>query len=642
MTRLLDLSSAIDLEQFVLDGDRIDVRLVEAITEANAERTMEGASTVTLTVHDPDYWLIRESDLLGNERLKRGVRLEVDDLPFVLSEVDKIDQGVTLTFYDEAVAKLKARTGARKASRSQVTRAEFAGMLAHEAGVKIVSPDQHTPQQVADFAPDDVKTLRKARKSQRRQESRRGLTIPSGSGLTVERNAITTGQLRIAERILAAGIDKRVKFKVLLSGIVAAMNESRLSNPHHGDAAGPDSRGAFQQRASWGPESVRLDPYKSAGLYYDKAIERDRKFPDVSVAQLVALTQFPGASSVTAAPIPLVTSWEKRWVAEATKIVNAFGLTAKGYDPGYAGSPDTAYVERYEFARGKHENSWAAMTRLAEEVGWRCFAVGGRVWFVSDFTLIRADPSLVMRDRENGVDELLWTWTAGRRIDEVTATVRAVDWPALPGAVVVVEGEGPANGLWLVRSLERDLLDPAGTLNVTLGQPQAPKLEPASTVHSSSGSDPTGGSAGTGSGDGLRAIGPNWTPKSVIDRLVLSVGRDHGAHSGLGATLNPENVKAANAAHTHLGSASDHAGPPSVKWAVDLSIGSDVRYGNQDGAKRGDAIAKELAAMFGITWTGSGIRNGTHKGFRFQLIWRYEDAQAGNHYTHVHFGVRKA
>ncbi|NUR93959.1 MAG: hypothetical protein HOV67_01735 [Kribbellaceae bacterium] len=50
--------------------------------------------------------------------------------------------------------------------------------------------------------------------------------------------------------------------------VMTAMTESSLRNTDHGDAAGPDSRGLFQQRDSWGPINVRMDPAGAAGLFY--------------------------------------------------------------------------------------------------------------------------------------------------------------------------------------------------------------------------------------------------------------------------------------------------------------------------------------------------------------------------------------
>ncbi|GAA3096971.1 hypothetical protein JOF29_006045 [Kribbella aluminosa] len=50
--------------------------------------------------------------------------------------------------------------------------------------------------------------------------------------------------------------------------VMAAMTESSLRNTDHGDRAGPDSRGLFQQRDGWGLVDVRMDPAGAAGLFY--------------------------------------------------------------------------------------------------------------------------------------------------------------------------------------------------------------------------------------------------------------------------------------------------------------------------------------------------------------------------------------
>jgi hypothetical protein len=54
--------------------------------------------------------------------------------------------------------------------------------------------------------------------------------------------------------------------------LMTALQESSLTVLDHGDAAGPDSRGLFQQRASWGPLAVRMDPALSTGLFLDRLV----------------------------------------------------------------------------------------------------------------------------------------------------------------------------------------------------------------------------------------------------------------------------------------------------------------------------------------------------------------------------------
>ena len=51
-------------------------------------------------------------------------------------------------------------------------------------------------------------------------------------------------------------------------GVMTAIGESSLTVVDHGDTAGPDSRGLFQQRDSWGGLAVRMDPTISATLFF--------------------------------------------------------------------------------------------------------------------------------------------------------------------------------------------------------------------------------------------------------------------------------------------------------------------------------------------------------------------------------------
>ena len=51
---------------------------------------------------------------------------------------------------------------------------------------------------------------------------------------------------------------------------MTALTESTLHNVDHGDLAGPDSRGLFQQRDSWGSATVRMDPASATGLFLDR------------------------------------------------------------------------------------------------------------------------------------------------------------------------------------------------------------------------------------------------------------------------------------------------------------------------------------------------------------------------------------
>lgn len=76
-------------------------------------------------------------------------------------------------------------------------------------------------------------------------------------------------QLRIAALIMNAAADADLSERAQVLGVMAGIGESTLTNIEHGDGAGPDSRGVFQQRAQgWGTLEERMDPYTAARGFF--------------------------------------------------------------------------------------------------------------------------------------------------------------------------------------------------------------------------------------------------------------------------------------------------------------------------------------------------------------------------------------
>ena len=102
-----------------------------------------------------------------------------------------------------------------------------------------------------------------------------GCTVP---GATVDAASIPTTaidgysgvQLQNAAAIMNAADSQGMDLQAQLIGVMTAMGESQLQVLDHGDTAGPDSRGLFQQRSSWGTLAQRMDPTQSATLFFQK------------------------------------------------------------------------------------------------------------------------------------------------------------------------------------------------------------------------------------------------------------------------------------------------------------------------------------------------------------------------------------
>jgi hypothetical protein len=86
--------------------------------------------------------------------------------------------------------------------------------------------------------------------------------------------------------------------------------------------------------------------------------------------------------------------------------------------------------------------------------------------------------------------------------------------------------------------------------------------------------------------------------------------------------------------NTLSGGISDHWSGNKNAYAFDLSNGSAP-------TKEMDRAATELAQSLGIPYDGKGelVQNVTRDGYRYQILYRTK--VGGNHFDHIHFGVKK-
>lgn len=95
-----------------------------------------------------------------------------------------------------------------------------------------------------------------------------GDTRPVIPDLPTQVGAYKGEQVLNAGYIIKAGQSMKLDAKTITLGVMTAMGESSLVNLGHGDLAGPDSRGLFQQRDSWGSLEQRMNPTISATLFF--------------------------------------------------------------------------------------------------------------------------------------------------------------------------------------------------------------------------------------------------------------------------------------------------------------------------------------------------------------------------------------
>jgi hypothetical protein len=103
---------------------------------------------------------------------------------------------------------------------------------------------------------------------------------PDAAPVTVGQMTVPAGpiagfcqpQLEIAAQIMLAAQARGIGTHTQTVGVMTAIGESGLRNLDYGDAAGPDSRGIFQQRdnGEWGTLEQRMDPYHASVAFFAK------------------------------------------------------------------------------------------------------------------------------------------------------------------------------------------------------------------------------------------------------------------------------------------------------------------------------------------------------------------------------------
>lgn len=123
------------------------------------------------------------------------------------------------------------------------------------------------------------------------------------------------------------------------------------------------------------------------------------------------------------------------------------------------------------------EDSWSCLTRLAQELDWRCFSDGRNVWFASDAWIKQTrGVSITVTENRAGLG-----WISGDFVpndptgNDASFSTYAAWWGPPGQAVTVTDPMGPLNGLWMVSQVVRDLTASA-QITLTRAQSDIPAL----------------------------------------------------------------------------------------------------------------------------------------------------------------------
>lgn len=484
-------------------------KITNAITGVTMSDTIEGSSTLTITMVDPDYELINSEFFDTNDDGKLDpIDIEYPDNSndwWRVTQVAVSDQSggaqITLTAMERAAAHLASHHGPLKVARAKRTRAEFLKMCSDKVGagggIDFHSKEIHKKQRPKggpDTPPKRHREKPKAKKS----------GIHSSESLSVKGQKASGQQIRIAETGLRVAQELEAPDKACLALLVAFIQESGMANLNYGDA---DSLGVLQVRVSTsGSASKSRDVEWCTEQFLTKgfwgkggAISLAKGNPGKSAGWIAQQTQ---GSAYPSAYDP--------HISEAKEFLQAFGggaLTGAGSD---------GAKKKYNFEIGTAENPnediWAGMNRIAEEVKWALFLNGQDLYFDHELTLIKQKPSLVLKRGAASLVTYEFNWDTRHIATELTLDLICEPDEFRAGQVFKLTGFGPASksstakpplpGRWLVSGIERDFQNVYSSF--TLKQPSKPLREPAAEVVSRDGVTGTtvvgGGDAGTDAG----------------------------------------------------------------------------------------------------------------------------------------------
>lgn len=614
LARDVDVGSLLLQAVGVKLGRKGIVRVDQRVTDGSLERTIDGASTLTLNVEDADRALLRSG------MFSRQMDLQFDGEWWRLVQVAKSGDGLTLTFEDRAVAYLRAITTPRKAARSSMTRAEFALSIVREVkqggGIPFVSPDLHTVQPI-EKASDTTTTPTTAPSASTNPSAAVSQGIAASADVTVKGVAATASQRGYAQRVMDVASSLSAGTRATLALLEACTVESLFSNPTTPSADGYGSRGILQVRDSTGSSMgiTNTDVEQCVNAFLTRgftgaggAITLAAKNPSWTtgqVAQGVQGSAYPGRYD--------------QYQTEAEKWLGAYG----GIPGGGASSGGTVNVSQsvktlpYQFQRGTTdgstppEDSWTCLQRLASEVQWRCFMSGGALWFVSEATLMKSRPVATLSELVLGVDTIDFDVDNGKANSEATVTARILRTSFVPGAVVALKDCGPADGRWLVKDVTRGVFDPLAT--ITLKRETEPLPEPAAdtTTVGGTGSSVNGDSTFTpGTVTGGSPLAQAWSAAQDMDakRYPYVWGGGHaragtpdrgtGRDPGIGYDCSGSTcaVLAAASMGYELGGPVDVSGTIAAKWG-------------HEGPGNGLTVYANAIHVFMVFHTSSGDRH---------------------------------
>jgi hypothetical protein len=478
------------------------------VAQCRLARTIEGASSITVTIHDPHLAFLnsdairdaptstvhksssRHSPLVRKANLHAVVVL--DNLAWALTGIGLQPGHQVQAILEEDAVKALRNTKPLTMSRGAVTRAQFIKRMFDDAGVPFYAPELDVKQRIE--TPQEAET-------EKQREHKRKPGLAPHAKLTIKQQPMDSEQRQNVEDALAEAARLAAGHLPTLAMMVAGIGESDFRKTAVAHSQNGAQVGVFQS------DKIPADDTTRQAHYFLKGGESFQAGGAIALAASdPSLTPGDIATRVEASGQP--GAFYDVWVKEAEEILAAY---TGGDSGGFNGEP-IKYAKSYQFQRKRGETSWACARRLADEVNWYLFIEGGVGYYMSGSYLKRSKPRMLVAEGADGIRSVTFkVMESPQHDDTITVECDAKLWQAPPGSIAEVQGYGPVDDRWVVTDISRANMSQSLTV-VTLGRLKEPKLEPAHELGTFAA--PSSGSA--------TVVGDSVQGGSIRDRVVAA------------------------------------------------------------------------------------------------------------------------
>lgn len=585
--------------------------LAEAISEIEIQTQIEGASFIKVWVIDPEWVLATTGFVDVNEEgILDPLEVEFPEKSgwlwtFCAVEItnDVTQPNLVLTFEDKIVAELRNKWGPKNVASGTVTRAQFIKQLVDEVGVdgrapkiKFVCPELNKVQEVAASTEGTLTTESSAQALAKENKSR---GVGAGAQITIKGQKPTAPQRELINQVMGIANSKQSPVLATEALILACIDENDFTNAPGG---GGGSTGLLQlipsTAAALGVDPLNVEQVVDAFLTRTQghatggAIGYAHAHPSAPAYEVAQAVQASGAGEASNGAANY-----GQFTKEAQAIVAAYGGVTLG-------KKATSESDVSQLKRGSTDNpdedSWEAITRLAQQVTWFAFTNGNSLFYMDGPDLRSQKPALYVEAPANNVisenaqgheveetgviqipltatfDNTAFEYRQSHKLKGRVQRKSRISKPSTPseiklelvcapfsyraGDVFFFQDSGPINGRWIVTDATRNVLKDTYT-TFTLEPPVAPLPEPqAASTGASTETDgaPTGGSAGP-TPQGTEIPSKPWNPqgKPMAKWIVPVVTwvAEHGWKGSVtsGYRTNSEQIEAATRYAASLG-----------------------------------------------------------------------------------------